>query len=278
MKMTKIATMMGVPVLALVLATSAQAQINYDGNGYITLVDNTSLYSAGDGGEFRAGGNADLQSQVDWLAYSTIPGKVTTGLMSDAIDDGSWGYNSGLAVNGTRYFQTFCTELNEEFYPGGTYNVTSIGNYVEFDNNGGTKIPLALGVAYLYSQFAAGTLAGYDYTLAYSRQTTWDLQNAIWDLLGEGGYMASWIQTDLGNGLHTTSWADWTAFANGRFGVSDMVLGAPGAAQDQLVMTGSPSQGQSIPVPEPSTIFAGALMLLPFGASTLRILRKQRTA
>jgi len=43
-------------------------------------------------------------------------------------------------------------------------------------------------------------------------------------------------------------------------------------------MTGSPSQGQSIPVPEPSTIFAGALMLLPFGASTLRILRKQRTA
>jgi hypothetical protein len=31
-------------------------------------------------------------------------------------------------------------------------------------------------------------------------------------------------------------------------------------------------------VPEPSTIIAGALMLLPFGASTLRILRRNRTA
>jgi hypothetical protein len=32
------------------------------------------------------------------------------------------------------------------------------------------------------------------------------------------------------------------------------------------------------PVPEPTTMVAGALLLLPFGASTLRILRKSRTA
>ena len=31
-------------------------------------------------------------------------------------------------------------------------------------------------------------------------------------------------------------------------------------------------------VPEPSTIISGALMLLPFGASTVRILRKRATA
>ena len=33
-----------------------------------------------------------------------------------------------------------------------------------------------------------------------------------------------------------------------------------------------------VPVPEPSTIIAGVLLLLPFGASTLRILRKRQTA
>jgi len=33
-----------------------------------------------------------------------------------------------------------------------------------------------------------------------------------------------------------------------------------------------------VPVPEPSTLVAGALLLLPFGASTLRILRKSRKA
>jgi hypothetical protein len=31
-------------------------------------------------------------------------------------------------------------------------------------------------------------------------------------------------------------------------------------------------------VPEPTTMIAGALLLLPFGASTLRMLRKNRTA
>jgi hypothetical protein len=31
-------------------------------------------------------------------------------------------------------------------------------------------------------------------------------------------------------------------------------------------------------VPEPTTIFGGALLLLPFGASTLRLLRRNRAA
>jgi len=34
----------------------------------------------------------------------------------------------------------------------------------------------------------------------------------------------------------------------------------------------------SEPVPEPTTLIAGALLLLPFGASTLRLLRKNRAA
>jgi hypothetical protein len=33
-----------------------------------------------------------------------------------------------------------------------------------------------------------------------------------------------------------------------------------------------------VPVPEAGTVLAGALLLLPIGASTLRILRKSRTA
>jgi len=33
-----------------------------------------------------------------------------------------------------------------------------------------------------------------------------------------------------------------------------------------------------VPVPEPSTIVAGLLLLLPFGASTLRALRKRNQA
>jgi hypothetical protein len=58
-----------------------------------------------------------------------------------------------------------------------------------------------------------------------------------------------------------------------------MVLGLPGQVQDQLVMTGSPGTPQGgTPVPEPTTVFASALMLIPLGVSALRIVRKNRIA
>jgi hypothetical protein len=38
------------------------------------------------------------------------------------------------------------------------------------------------------------------------------------------------------------------------------------------------NQSAKVTVPEPTTIIAGALLLLPFGVSTLRILRKKRAA
>ena len=46
-----------------------------------------------------------------------------------------------------------------------------------------------------------------------------------------------------------------------------------GSGQD-MILLGNP--GQNYSVPEPTTVMAGALLLLPFGASTLRILRRNR--
>jgi len=72
--------------------------------------------------------------------------------------------------------------------------------------------------------------------------------------------------TDLQNSGITK--ADWTVAANGAYGVEDMTLDNPGQAQDQLVIV----------VPEAPTVIAGALLLLPFGATTYKILRKKRIA
>jgi len=44
-----------------------------------------------------------------------------------------------------------------------------------------------------------------------------------------------------------------------------------------LDITPTPTTPPIFSVPEPTTIIAGALLLLPFGASTMRILRKKRT-
>jgi hypothetical protein len=53
--------------------------------------------------------------------------------------------------------------------------------------------------------------------------------------------------------------------------------GAPGTISQVSVSSVQQSFHQ-VAVPEPTTIIAGALLLLPFGASTLRILRKQNRA
>jgi hypothetical protein len=63
-------------------------------------------------------------------------------------------------------------------------------------------------------------------------------------------------------------------------------LGTGSVFEDSSVATGGPATpgaGQELiynvtPVPEPTTIIAGALLLLPFGASTLRVFRKNRAA
>ena len=81
---------------------------------------------------------------------------------------------------------------------------------------------------------------------------------------------------DLGLGLTQGTydiWAPGTTLGNSLSGMQTTGLG-----------TGYPwplpvfGAGTLTAVPEPTTMIAGALLLLPFGASTLRILRKNRTA
>jgi hypothetical protein len=93
--------------------------------------------------------------------------------------------------------------------------------------------------------------------------------------------------TDFFNGL-LGGGSPYTTYANvlaqdGNLDVTDiqMTLDAGWAANtgglQELTLD---SINASVPsaVPEPTTMFAGVLLLLPFGASTLRILRKSRAA
>ena len=225
----------------------------------VTLIDNTSQYSYANGGEFRAVGNAGLDAVVNWAAYSAAT-KGTVG----AGDVGSWGYSSGLA--GKAYFQTFCVEYNEEFTPGNSYNV-GISQKAMYGSQPLGGDPISIGTAWLYSQFAAGTLSGYNYAYGAGRQSSTSagaLQQAIWWLEGETGGVQNGFVTTAETAL---SLNDTTIKnnANGAYGVEVLNLGAAGTVQDQLVI-----------VPEPTTVLAGALLLLPLGASTLRILRRNR--
>ena len=227
-----------------------------------TLLDNQSAttgYSYGDGGEFSAVVSAP--NNVDWSAYTgQTSGHLTPAQLADANSTASshnWIQAPGTLV-GQEYFQTFCIQTAVYFYPGESYTAT-------------TADSITLGTAWLYSKFAAGTLSGngYNYTNGSGRMTSAGaLQQAIWFFQSQSGGAANSYVTAAETALGGTSAA--FSESSGAYGVAgfDLTDAYGVAAQEQLF----------IAVPEATTIIAGALLLLPFGVSTLRILRKQRLA
>jgi hypothetical protein len=93
------------------------------------------------------------------------------------------------------------------------------------------------------------------------------LQVAIWKVLGGGQPLGN------GNPGYTVTESDGAGVG----ALTASMLGALPSLIPEAHLIGLVSpDGQSyvVAVPEPSTIIAGALLLLPFGASMLRIVRK----
>ena len=94
------------------------------------------------------------------------------------------------------------------------------------------------------------------------------LQVAIWESLGD----TTLNGVPLGNLEYSISFSADSAITK----VVNIMLANPGNTQADLVgLVSETGQNYVIAVPEPTTILAGALMLLPFGASAVRILRRQ---
>ncbi len=196
-------------------------------------------------------------------------------------------------VNGSTQtgFETFCVEFNQTFNPNTAYNTVVNPEIL----SGGAPVPVKVGTAYLYSQFAQGTLQGwtgssyinYNYTAGSGREMAADeLQDAIWYLQGQisNGYEAKSSElyqfnaaTDpfllLVNKLFGSTVANESDLTYGNsFGVLVLNLtsqqnGSTVYNQDQLVYC---------PVPEPATLAAGAMLLLPLGWSAFRSLRDKK--
>ena len=173
------------------------------------------------------------------------------------------------APSGASGFQTFCIESQVLFNNGATYNYS----LTQSDHSGH---PLSLGAAWLFAQFSAGTLSGYDYAVGNGRiNSAGSLQEAIWDLQGQtipqaflgnptidsqAGIFVSMAQTAAGSD------AAARAAANGAFGASVIslsdVTGAP--AQDWLAIV-------QVTVPDGGTTIA----LLGFALVGVEALRRK---
>jgi hypothetical protein len=117
-------------------------------------------YYSGQGGEFTAIGTPYV-GHYDPLATATHP-------------------THGVG------FQTFCLELDERLQMGVTYDYTIDSWAIEGGVGGPSPDPLSYGTAWLYSQFARGTLADYDYDPNAGRSSSAaELQEAFWWLEDE---------------------------------------------------------------------------------------------
>lgn len=195
----------------LTLTTMAMAsQVTFvGGSGY-------GPYQTGLGGEFTLDPSADLE----WVL-----GSYASGISSNVIP-------------GT--FQSFCLEVSEHVSAYATYNAV-LNNAAVLGGGGAVNgaDPISIGTAYLYSEFAKGTLKDYAFTgTETAREASAALlQNAIWYLEGEGG--AANYYYDLAKEVLLVN----NVFAdnNGKFNVAVLNLTASdGRHQDVLVATPIP--------------------------------------
>jgi len=186
-------------------------------------------------------------------------------------------YSSKAVLNGG--FETFCIETGVEFYPGRTYNYTlgSVAQPIPA-TGAGSAIPLSLGAAYLYYEFAKGSLSDFDYvdTLPNGTRANDDhlLQAAIWAFQGGQSYGSYPVPTQENNKFYTDAISALGGLTqadganNGFYDVEILQMwnGTPGvganAAQNQLVLA---KNDGPVPHPVPDggmtvTLLAGALV------------------
>lgn len=164
-------------------------------------------------------------------------------------------------------FWTFCLAPLVDFVPGAQYNYDLSTTVVP--NQSGSLNYVTLGTAWLYSQYRQlNPLVGNG---GGANAANSALQLAIWFLQGDISSI-----TGLTGAQNLVA----LAAANISGGVTDNANGAYGVYSMNITRVGTQTPGQPLlaVVPEPSTVVAGALLLLPFGVSTLRILRKKQTS
>jgi hypothetical protein len=224
-------------------------------NTMVTLDALSGVYPGQGGGEFTAFTSVDYTGNYDSRAT----------------------YNYGGNVG----FETFCIETGVEFVPGNwggpTYFYT-LGNISQPipAQGAGSALPLSLGTAWIYYQFATGQLTDFDYNYDSGRMADDNLlQAAIWALQGNQSYGSYPVPTTANNIFFKAALDAAGGLANAlspysgstvqilqmweNYDPTTQTYSHP--AQNQLVITGN---GSPIPVP---TVPDGGLTIMLLGAA-----------
>ena len=207
----------------------------------------------------------------EWNIYNTGSGTAANGVMEylygtgnfTRVDDSSdilW-----MGSPGGASFEAVYAGASQALYTAGvtgspissTPILTASGNYAAPVRTGNFIDINPVSQPFLFLDEANGNNAYSDPALngGVDRMVTF----AVTGYLADPGVLSSWTAFSDGTTHYVIAFEDGTDFD-----FNDLVVEVSGVAP--------------VPVPEPTTMVAGALLLLPFGASTLRIMRKNRAA
>ena len=209
-------------------------------------------------------------------AFATLTGTLTYHGYDTAYGNDPGGKGGALKIQTSNLgdFDSFCLEENESIsgLPN-TYNyaVNSgavLGGNSTAPTGTATFDPICIGTAWIYSQFRAGNTFGLAQTdVGYAvQQAIWYLESEIASAYGLGNSVLTSVSSFFGESISTIKATD----ANGAYGVVALNVTDPTDTRNPY------RQDLLAIVPEPSTIVAGALLLFPFGISTVRVLRKSK--
>ncbi len=191
-------------------------------------------------------------------------------------------------------YVTVCTDIGGTLYLGQSYEyntpVTPFSGQSGINptwgdgSNDGSAAKAIQNAAYLFYTYGQLTSAGIGGTTEQKAA----LQLAVWEALynttSSGTVTGTRFTVSSGDTAAISQANSWISSLNGNYDYTGYLLypnplsgvnadGEP--PQELLIADGSPLVVQ--PVPESPTVIAGALLLLPFAASTFKILRKKRT-
>jgi hypothetical protein len=221
----------------LLAALVASTVATFQARALVVTVDQVAGYNAGDG-EFNI-------SPINGL-----------GSGYGAADL----YNNNFGAQG---FGTFCINRGVSITVPGQFNATVIGSGI--DPVSGNQI--SVGTAWLFQQFATGTLGGYNYTPGVGRiNSAYLLQNAIWVLEGQIGnnfndIFLNMVVTQFGS-LAAAEVDNNQQYGVGVLGLTTVTpTGAPGA----------PAQPMLTLLPDGGSV----LMLMGMGLSGLAVFARK---
>lgn len=202
------------------------------------------------------GSSAFATVVLDYVGLGSPVGTVHI-VGTDAASGINGNYYAGwekIRLDGGPVFQTMCIDIGDSAAD------TTVATIVSLDQApdawaGPMGVTAASNIKLLWGSYAAG---------ATTAKEAAALQIAIWKTIDSAMSTYSLTFSDYGT--------------SGAVVRADAMLAALGSTSASLMAVTSKMQDFLVPVPEPTTMIAGALLLLPFGVSTLRILRKNRAA